>query len=773
MQCVTTVQYSVRLNGHVLDTFTPTRGLRQGDPLSPYLFLLVADGLSRLIQKDVEDGILSELKICRRAPGMSHLLFADDSLLFFQGSIQQATVVKNILDRYEKGTGQLVSLGKCSIMYGRRVPDHVQAEIKQILRYDTESFEEKYLGLPIPEGQMRKGKFRSLKERFQKRLSDWVEKYLSSGGKEVLIKAILQALPVYAMSVFQFPAGLIEELNQMIRNFYWGDEHDRRRMHWLSWDKLTQPKLSGGMGFRDFKVYNQALLARQAWRLLQFPDSPCARLLKAKYYPAGHLLDTAFIQDVSSAWKGVMHGLELLKQGAIWRIGSGSMVKIWRDNWLPRADNLKLSGMKERCRLKWVSQLIDPVTRTWNEAIIKQYCYHHDAEAILQIKLPQRVSEDFVAWHFETTGVFTVRSAYWLGMQPKSQALSRGQSSAEPDGERSIWNLVWKTPVPQKVRIFAWRLATDSLAVTDSLHRRIPRIEPTCPVCGSESEDAHHSMVRCTLARALRDGMRQVWTLPREDAFRYTGQNWFLLLLDGVSKDMRIKLLFLLWRTWHHRNNVVHGDGKASIAASVPFLQNYVASIHPNVPEPDRKGKKAAMLPLAPAAELVTVAPSNWQAPEAGWIKVNVDAGWNTSYTAGGAGMVVRDSTGSVLFSEWKTLPPCASAEEAEILACLEGIRYLAAHPQCPGVLETDCARIIDVLTSTEKDRSTNWSLLLEAKALLDLLPVVKVCKVSRVGNKVAHDLAQLGKRECGVLHKAVPPCALDSLLHECNATVA
>jgi hypothetical protein len=213
-------------------------------------------------------------------------------------------------------------------MYGRRVPDHVQAEIKQLLRYDTESFEEKYLGLPVPEGQMRKGKFKSLKERFQKRLSDWVEKYLSSGGKEVLIKAILQALPAYAMSVFQFHAGLVEELNQMIRDFHWGDEHERRRMHWLPWDKLTQPKLNGGMGFRDFRVYNQALLVRHSWRLLQFPDSPCAWLLKAKYYPSGHLLDIAFIKEVSVTWKGVMHGLELLKQGAIWRIGSGSMVKI-------------------------------------------------------------------------------------------------------------------------------------------------------------------------------------------------------------------------------------------------------------------------------------------------------------------------------------------------------------------------------------------------------------------------------------------------------------
>jgi hypothetical protein len=118
MACVTTVRYSIRFNGHLLDSFTPSRGLRQGDPLSPYLFLFVADGLSCLIRKGIQYGALQELHICRRAPGIAHLLFADDSLLFFEGSVDQAQVFKSILDRYEQGTGQMVSLGKCSILYG-------------------------------------------------------------------------------------------------------------------------------------------------------------------------------------------------------------------------------------------------------------------------------------------------------------------------------------------------------------------------------------------------------------------------------------------------------------------------------------------------------------------------------------------------------------------------------------------------------------------------------------------------------------------------------
>jgi len=99
-------------------------------------------------------------------------------------------------------------------------------------------------------------------------------------------------------------------------------------------------------------MFNQALLAKQAWRLLLYPNSLCAKLLKAKYYPFGNLLDTSFPQNYSQVWKSIEHGLDLLKQGVIWRVNSGNSIKIWRDNWIPRLDSLKISSPPKRSRVK-------------------------------------------------------------------------------------------------------------------------------------------------------------------------------------------------------------------------------------------------------------------------------------------------------------------------------------------------------------------------------------------------------------------------------------
>jgi hypothetical protein len=167
-------------------------------------------------------------------------------------------------------------------------------EVKNSLNIHRVTFEAKYLGLPTPEGRMKADCFQAITERLSKRCNGWDERCLSAGGKDVLIKSVAQAIPVYVMSVFLLPGPLHEGLTRVIQKFWWGETRGKRKTHWIAWDKFTKAKGEGGLGFRDLKIFNQALLARQAWRLIDRPESLCARVLKAKYFPNGNLFDTAF-----------------------------------------------------------------------------------------------------------------------------------------------------------------------------------------------------------------------------------------------------------------------------------------------------------------------------------------------------------------------------------------------------------------------------------------------------------------------------------------------
>ena len=260
MACVTSVRYTLRFNGAMTAPFTPTRGLRQGDPLSPYLFLFVADGLSTLINNRVSTGALQELKICRNAPGVSHLLFADDTLLFFRAVPEQAEAIKAMLQTYGRCTGQQINPTKCSIMFREKGQAESQEQVCTILQIDKPVFDAKYLGLLTPLGRVKGTRFQHLKERLSKRLKDYTERNMSVAAKEVLIKAVAQALPTYSMSVFKLPLGLCDDLTSIIRDFWWGTENGKRKTAWIAWEELLLKKCWGEW---DLRIY--VCLIKPCW----------------------------------------------------------------------------------------------------------------------------------------------------------------------------------------------------------------------------------------------------------------------------------------------------------------------------------------------------------------------------------------------------------------------------------------------------------------------------------------------------------------------------
>ena len=133
----------------------------------------------------------------------------------------------------------------------------------------------------------------------------------------------------------------------------------------------------------------------------------------------------------------------MLKKGIIWRIGNGSQVRIWRDPWLPRDQPRRPITLKRHCRLKWVSELLN-LDGTWNIKLLGQQFYQPDIDCILQIKASRKLDSDFLAWHPDKRGCFSVRSAYYLGLQEQMAKQDNGASSGQPDGRRSVWNMIWK-----------------------------------------------------------------------------------------------------------------------------------------------------------------------------------------------------------------------------------------------------------------------------------------------------------------------------------------
>jgi len=335
MMCVETVDYSVLVNGNSADPIIPGRGLRQDDPLSPYLFIICAEGLSALIRNSEARGEINGAKICNNAPIVSHLLFADDCFMFFRANNSQAVKMKNILNIYEKASGQTANLQKSEFFCSRNVSSTDHNNIADILEVRAVLGTGKYLGLPSMIGRSKKATFGFIKDRIWKKINSWSSKCLSKAGREVLIKSVLQSIPTYFMSMFTLPSSLCDEIEKMLNSFLWGHSGSQNKgINWLSWDKLSMHKKDSGMGFKSLGTFNTAMLGKQGWRIMTNPDALISRMYKAKYFPGCNFLDSTLGHNPSFVWRSICNFKFILRAGSRWRIGDGSSISVWNNSWL-------------------------------------------------------------------------------------------------------------------------------------------------------------------------------------------------------------------------------------------------------------------------------------------------------------------------------------------------------------------------------------------------------------------------------------------------------
>jgi hypothetical protein len=316
---------------------------------------------------------------------------------------------------------------------------------------------EKYLGLPTAVGRSKEGVFKHLPERSWSKVHGWKGQGLSMEGKETFIKSVLQAVPAYPMGCFRLPNKTCTKVTSISSGFWWGSADGKRKVPWVSWEKMSAPKRRGGMGFRNFSAFNQALLAKQAWRILTNPTSLCSRVLAARYFKKKGILTAECPKSASFTFRSILHGRDLLKEGTIWRIGNGSKVKVWEDNWIPRSGLKRPLGHKPHTEVSLVEELLQPNGQGWNEAKLNDTFFQGDVDDIMSVPVGRAGTDDYIAWNYTKNGVFSVKSAYHLKMQMIHSQRGRATSSRTLDEHRG-WLALWAADVPGKAKIHVWRL---------------------------------------------------------------------------------------------------------------------------------------------------------------------------------------------------------------------------------------------------------------------------------------------------------------------------
>ncbi|XP_048615950.1 uncharacterized protein LOC125588571 [Brassica napus] len=737
MMCVSSVSFAVLMNDQPFGLISPSRGIRQGDPLSPFLFVLCTEGLSHLLNVAERNGFLKGMSFDVSGPSVHHIFFADDSLFLCQASAYQCRNLKKILCFYGEASGQCINYQKSAMTFGHLVSVEVKSELQNIMGIYNEGGMSKYLGLPEDFSGSKINALSYLKDKTQGRLETWFLRKLSQGGKEILLKTSASALPVFPMSCFRLPKTVIKRLASMMANFWWNSHSHMKKIHWVAWDKMCLPKELGGMGFKDLEIFNQALLAKQGWRLINQPESLLARFIKSRYYPHSDFLHAPVGYRPSFAWRSILFGRELLQKGLKWQIGNGRTTRVWLDKWVHDPEvGMRAPWIKNNTfdvNLK-VSAMIDGATRRWNLQALEEIFVPGDVQLIAASQ-PIVSREDSFTWKFNRNGLMSVHSAYGLAREETikechSEALAL--PSLNPIKER-----IWKIPTVPKIRIFLWKVLSEAIPVADLILKRGMKVDERCQLCGLEGETIQHVLFQCAVAR-------QVWALSgipqpmfeMQEGHLFSNINYLMNLKAQSWGSMEEKRAWpwVLWFLWKSRNDFIFNGArwmpmeivvKAKNEADGWFLAQEVdKEVELEVTRNDVRPKK------------------RWLPPEESWLMCNVAFEWNKDTHSLGGAWVVRNHRGVALTHSRRAFSQVGSLDDARLKTLLWALESMMSMRYDRMVFAGDFKELFLAFQNPHKWPALRFQVE-EMRILLSRMKEFQLKKVSIEENRGASLIAQ------------------------------
>ncbi|GJT55778.1 RNA-directed DNA polymerase, eukaryota, reverse transcriptase zinc-binding domain protein [Tanacetum coccineum] len=525
--CLNSSKGSILVNGSPTEEFQFYKGLKQGDPLSPFLFILVMESLHISFQRVVDVGMFTGIKLSSSL-NISHLFYADDAIFLGQWNDSNIDTLVHVMECFYRVSGLRINLCKSKIMGIHVDADRIKSAASKLgcLVLNTPFL---YLGTKVGENMSRVHAWKEVIVKIKSRLSNWKLKTLSIGGRFTLLKSVLGSTPIFHMSIYKVPSSVLHLLESIRSHFFHGHDPRSKKASWVNWNKVLTAKERGGLGVSSLYALNRGLMCKWVWRFFAHKSLLWSRVIKAIHGPEGGLI-TDVRRGFRSTWTSIVQEVKKLQNQGVnifdyirIKIGNGDNTSFWKDKWhnegvlkdvFPR-----LYALERHQNVTIHTKLIDYSLvnsfRRNPRSGVEEFQLDNLSRLVSTITLSSAV--DRYVWSLENSGEFSVKSI--------RQVIDANCFPVIHSATR------WVKSVPLKVNIMAWKIKMDGLPTRMNISRRGIEIDSiVCPICNSGAESSCHIFFQCNLVRQLARKISSLLNVDYVDVSSY--EEWYTWLVS-------------------------------------------------------------------------------------------------------------------------------------------------------------------------------------------------------------------------------------------------
>ncbi|KAJ9535293.1 hypothetical protein OSB04_un001605 [Centaurea solstitialis] len=563
MKCVTSASFTIRVNGEHHGFFQGMRGIRQGDPLSPYLFTLVMEVLNLMVKRRVHNSDNFKFHPRCEKVGLTHLCFADDLLMFCYGDASSVRVLRDALFEFGGVSGLKPSLEKSTCFLGN-VNGLNRQEILEILPFKLGTLPVRYLGVPLISTKLFHRDCLVLIDKVKRRVQDWKNKWLSFAGRLQLINSVLASISVYWASLFLLPVSVIKEVEKLLRSFLWNGGEAVNGKAKVAWKVVCLPRDKGGLGVRDLRKWNKILLTKQVWKIVGNHENLWVKWVHEYRLKGRCFWDVGSVFDASWFWIKMVRFREAYRNQICHILGDGRTTYLWSDNWHSSGPLSSFVTKRDvyMAGLEWNMKVCDIVVDgiwMWPPNIWSK------AGHVLQLFQPalKEGVRDRIQWRSkEGSMVDCIVSNMWKDLYIDHPVVP-------------WFKLIWFSQGIPRHAFFLWLAARERLRTLDRLGAWNISEDKVCVLCKNGFESHSHLFVECCYSRELWRCLEGVSGIYNLILGSFGDIRSWAELVEELSKynygrsiwSVVHRLVFAagVYFLWQERNNRRYGENHRSV----------------------------------------------------------------------------------------------------------------------------------------------------------------------------------------------------------------